>query len=131
MSDNAITFQKNLNEDTTAFYFSREELDGLPQDFLDGLEKVDGQVKRPSHQRSISELFDQLADTAGGDKEGGATKYKVSLRYPELLPVMRYANNAETRRKLDIANAARSMLENTPLLEETLALRHGTNPSVS
>ncbi|ELR17536.1 peptidase family M3 protein [Acanthamoeba castellanii str. Neff] len=99
MSDNAITFQKNLNEDTTAFYFSREELDGLPQDFLDGLEKVDGQ-------------------------EGGATKYKVSLRYPELLPVMRYANNAETRRKLDTANAARSMRENTPLLEETLALRH-------
>jgi Zn-dependent oligopeptidase len=44
---------------------------------------------------------------------------------------MRYANNAETRRKLDTANAARSMRENTPLLEETLALRHGTNPSVS
>lgn len=134
MSDNAITFQKNLNEDTTAFYFSREELDGLPQDFLDGLEKVDGQVQRPPRQRSIPELFDQRAaffDTAGGDKEGGATKYKVSLRYPELLPVMRYANNAETRRKLDTANAARSMLENTPLLEETLALRHGTNPSVS
>ena len=55
----------------------------------------------------------------------------MSLRYPELLPVMRYANNAETRRKLDTANAARSMLENTPLLEETLALRHGTYPSVS
>jgi hypothetical protein len=38
---------------------------------------------------------------------------------------MRYAHNEETRRKLDIANAAKSMHENTPLLEETLALRHG------
>jgi hypothetical protein len=44
LSDNSITFQKNMSEEDTALYFSRQELDGLPQDFIDGLEKADPQV---------------------------------------------------------------------------------------
>jgi len=39
MSDNMINFQQNLNEDQTALFFTRDELDGLPQDFIDGLQK--------------------------------------------------------------------------------------------
>lgn len=99
LSDNAIMFQKNLNEENTIIHFTREELDGLPPDFIDGLDTVESE---------------------------GEHKYKVSLRYPELLPVMRYARNEETRRKLDVANGRKCMEENTPLLEETLTLRHGT-----
>jgi len=96
MSDNMINFQQNLNEDQTALFFTREELDGLPQDFIDGLQKrTDGEV----------------------------TKYRVSLQYPELLPVMRYARIEETRRQMDLANASKCMQLNTPLLEETVALR--------
>lgn len=44
LSENSLTFQKNLNEDKTVRYFTRAQLDGLAQDFVDGLEKVD-QVK--------------------------------------------------------------------------------------
>jgi hypothetical protein len=39
---------------------------------------------------------------------------------------MQHARNEETRRRMDVANASRCIHANTPLLEETLALRQGT-----
>ena len=40
MSDLCISFQKNLNEETTKLLFTEEELDGLPESFMKGIEKV-------------------------------------------------------------------------------------------
>ncbi len=57
--------------------------------------------------------------------ESEQTKYKVSLRYPELLPVMRYANNPETRGRLDVANGKKCMDKNASLLEDVVSLRKG------
>jgi Zn-dependent oligopeptidase len=39
ISQLAIKFQQNLNEDTTKLFFTREELAGLPDDFIENLAK--------------------------------------------------------------------------------------------
>lgn len=91
-----IEFQKNLNEDNTNIVFTKEELEGLPDDFLNSLQR---------------------------EKEGDG--YIVTLQYPDLVPVLKLAKRDETRRKLDIANASKCQQENTPLIEKVLQLRRG------
>ena len=55
--------------------FTREELDGLSDDFINGLKKV----------------------------EGKENSFYVTMKYPDLLPALKLATNEETRRKLDFA----------------------------
>ncbi|CAG0890407.1 unnamed protein product [Cyprideis torosa] len=45
ISDLEVNFQRNIVEDKTFLLLSAEELAGLPQDFIDSLEKVDGKSK--------------------------------------------------------------------------------------
>ena len=77
LSQIQIEFQKNLNEEDGDIWFTREELDGVSQDLLDGLEK------------------------GTGENEG---KLKLSFKYPDLFPTLKFAKNPETRRKVLIKN---------------------------
>jgi metallopeptidase MepB len=43
LSQISIAFQKNLNEENGELWFTREELDGVPEDVLDTLNKGEGE----------------------------------------------------------------------------------------
>lgn len=77
LSQISIMFQKNLNEEDGGIWFTRQQLDGVPEDVLDGLEK--GQ----------------------GENEG---KVKLSFKYPDLFPTLKFAKNADVRQKVFVEN---------------------------
>jgi metallopeptidase MepB len=70
-----IAFSKNLSEEKGGIWFKPEELNGVPDDVLETLAK--GQQ--------------------GGENEG---KLRLTFKYPDLHPTMRYCTVSETRKKM-------------------------------
>ncbi|KAI0015553.1 peptidase family M3 [Xylariomycetidae sp. FL0641] len=95
LSQISIQFQKNLNEENGGLWFTRAELDGVPDDVVDGFEK------------------------GTGENEG---KVKLSFKYPDLFPALKFAKNPEVRQKIFVANENKCN-QNTPLFKEAILLR--------
>jgi metallopeptidase MepB len=95
LSQLSIEFKKNLNEENGGIWFTPEELDGVPEDVLSGLEK--GKC----------------------ENEG---KLRLTFKYPDVFPTLKYAKDAETRKRVAIANENKCN-QNVPLFQEAMVLR--------
>lgn len=84
-------FSTNQNEEKDFIEFTLEELDGVPQDTIDGFEKI-------------------------GDK------YRMTYKYPDVIPTMKYAHNQETRKRAFLGSQSKSP-QNGPILEKMIKLR--------
>ena len=89
-----VAFQRNINEFRDGIEVTREQLAGLPDDFIERL--------------------------SPGDREG---TYRVTLDYPEVNPFLEQAHDRELRRALFAKNWNKAVAANRPLLEEALELR--------
>lgn len=87
-------FSKNLVEWDDSLPLTREELDGMPDSYINGLKK----------------------DAAG--------KYLVTLDYPHYYPFMENAKNAGARKQLEFKFNNRGGDKNRELLEQAIRLRH-------
>ncbi|KAL1592364.1 metalloendopeptidase [Paraconiothyrium brasiliense] len=95
LSTISIEFQKNLNEEQGGIWFTKEELDGVPDDVVDGLKVGEGENKG---------------------------KLWLTFKYPDLFPTLKYANNAETRKRVFVENENKCN-DNVPLFREAILLR--------
>ena len=89
-----VAYQRNISEYDDAIEVTREQLDGLPDSYIERL--------RPGA-------------TAG--------TYRVSLDYPEITPFMESARDRSLRETLFRKNWNTAVDQNRPLLEEALELR--------
>jgi metallopeptidase MepB len=76
ISQLSTDFQKNLNEENGGVWLTKAELEGVPADVVDGLERGTGE---------------------------NAEKVKLTFKYPDLFPALKFALSAEVRQKLFIA----------------------------
>lgn len=96
ISANSLQFSKNLGEQKESVAFTKDELDGVSE--------------------TIMQQFEKISDN-------GVEKYKVTFKYPDILPVLKTANNPETRKRA-FASDQNKVEENTTLFLETLKLRN-------
>ena len=91
-----IQFRKNIDDYEDHIEVGRDELDGLPDSFIDRLRTVE---------------------------VDGAIRYRVGLDYPELHPFLDAAHDGERRRELFHKNHNKAADTNVEILEEALGVR--------
>ena len=89
-------FRRNIDEYDDALLLTREELEGLPDSYIQRLDRQ---------------------ETAAGER------FRVSLDYPEFYPFMESAEHEGRRRELFLKNHTKAADVNLPLLAEALAVR--------
>jgi Zn-dependent oligopeptidase len=91
------TYEQNINEDTSVALLSKHDMVGCAETLFESLE-------------------------ASGNADDGDI-FKVSMKAPIRIPVMQYAKNAKTRKKVKEVADSRCLKENSALLREILDLR--------
>ncbi|KAF8558611.1 zincin [Imleria badia] len=95
LSDACLKFTQNFNEESGRITFTREQLDGVPEDVISGYT-----------QRT----------------EGDKVLYEVTFRTPDIFPLFKYANDPKTRQEAYQAYDDR-LANNVGYLDSALRLR--------
>lgn len=95
MSQISIAFSKNLGEENGGVWFTRAELEGVPEDLVNSWE------------------------TRTTGKE---TEYKMTFKYPDIIPTTKYAQLEETRHRAWVADGNK-VPQNVELMVEMVQLR--------
>jgi len=93
MSELSINFSKNSNEENSTHEFTLAELEGLPEDFKNSLERAEND------------------------------NYLVSLAYPHYIPIMQLCKVSSTRQTIEKAFNSRCIDTNVDIIEELIRLR--------
>lgn len=96
MSNISIEFSRNLAEDDSALWFSRQELSGVPKDLVDSW---------------------QHKETVGGDE-----KYRMTAQYPDIGPTLKFATLESTRQNAWLMKETK-VSQNTKLMVEMIYWR--------
>lgn len=96
LSNLSTTFSKNTNEENGFLKFTAEQLEGVPELVMEQFEKV---------------------------TEDGTDFFKVTFKYPDILPVLKYAKNQETRKTAYVENQNK-VPENAEILDKIIRLRY-------
>ncbi len=94
LTELGLAFQRNLREDATTVRLRPEQLEGLPQDWIDAHPPGDGGLA------------------------------EVTMDYPDILPLLTFATDREARVTAATAYGNRCWPVNDEVLLELLALRH-------
>ena len=125
LSQLASRYEENVLDSTNAWtkhITTIEELAGLPQSALE-------QAKQSAEMFHVKQSKNNANDSAMFHVEQSekAVGWLITLQYPSYIAVMTYADNRELRREHYTAFATRATegeFDNTPIMEEILALRH-------
>lgn len=89
-----VLFQRNIDEHQDHLVVTRDDLEGMPKSYIEGLE--------------------------AGDTEG---TLKVTMAYPDVVPFMENSPRRDLREELSRKFNSRAVEPNRPLLEEAIAAR--------
>lgn len=89
-----VLFQRNIDEHQDHLVVTRDDLEGMPESYIEGLE--------------------------AGDTEG---TLKVTMAYPDVVPFMENSPRRDLREELSRKFNSRAVEPNRPLLEEAIAAR--------
>ncbi len=92
-----VQFRKNIDEYEDGILVNRDQLAAMPEAWIENLVKVE---------------------------EGGETKYRVSLDYPEIQPFMANCPDGALRRQLFEKDQRKGGPANVAILEEAIRVRH-------
>ncbi|KAB8349738.1 hypothetical protein FH972_023753 [Carpinus fangiana] len=95
LSKISIDFNKRLNEENGGIWFDPKDLDGVQTDLIEGFKKGEGE---------------------------NAGKVRVTFKYPDLFPILKYAKNPDVRREMFVANENKCN-ENVELFRRAILLR--------